>query len=598
MANDVAVTPTQSQADPFASIATPIPSTPAQSTPAKTATDPFASIATPIDTSAMPETQWGAVKKVGPEIYDAASSLAPPTNTEAAKTLPGKALGFAEDVANGINNLTGITTVTDSLKTASHMIDAYEKSRASGASITDSLHAANERAKQADAITPYVQKRITEWQENPGPETSRALVEAAALGATVWAGGKALKLAVPTDVVPAPVSAEAPVRPNPSVASADAAAAADKAAPIETKVAQTVGKVAGETGLPEGRAATTDVETEQMIKDQAAKQAANKTAAGQQAQTNLQSGIRAVWNKVADDNGVPRPDPNAPIRDAGQQVGDNVTAQAKAIIKPLDEATGGKFSENDAALRDINAKLKRTTSLDDEDKLISQKQQLLWAQDDLLKQAETAGVPKDTLDTFKAKYRTGQAIYDQNQHIRMTTTGLPAGVPGAEADPEVVKSGNLMNRLVKDYSPEEGGKPGRLVQGLGEENAQSLLNQVSQARVAENQITSTVIDQTPAFSGLPATEKSALRELVRPHVTAGRFGGVGVDLKSVLNDFDKLTDVEQRARFSDPQAVRATLRRQATLHNLKVYGGSTAAGLAGAGVAVPVGQAIWHYLTD
>jgi hypothetical protein len=480
------------------------------------------------------------------------------------------------------------------------------------------VHAANERGKQADAITPFLKQRYADFQNSPTAATSQALVEAAALAASLWAGGKVLKLAVPTDVVPAksvpvpeagvdaaaakvPGAADfnAASKPSlPQTVAADVAAVADKAAPIETKLAQTVGKVGGETGLPEGRAATSDVETAQMVKDQVAQQVATKAEVGKQAQTNLQTGIRGVWNKVADDNGVPQPDANAPIRDAGQQVGDNIIAQAKAIIKPLDDATGGKFSENDAALRDINMKLKRTTSLDDEDKLISQKQQLLWAQDDLLKQAETAGVPKDTLANFKAKYRTGQAIYDQNQHIRMTTTGLPSGVPGAEADPEVVKSGNLMNRLVKDYSPEEGGKPGRLVQGLGEENAQNLLNQVSQARVAENRIATTVINETPAFSGLPATEKSALRELVRPHVTAGKFGGVGVDLKGVLTDFDKLTAVERKARFSDPQAVRASLRRQATIHNLKVYGGSAAAGVAGATAVVPVGEAIWHSLAD
>jgi hypothetical protein len=167
----------------------------------------------------------------------------------------------------------------------------------------------------------------------------------------------------------------------------------------------------------------------------------------------------------------------------------------------------------------------------------------------------------------------------------MTTTGLPAGIPGAEANPEVVKSSTLMNRLVKDYSPEEGGKPGRMVQGLGEENAQDMLNHVSQARVAENQLATTVIDKTPEFSGLPATEKNALRELVRPHVTAGRFSGVGVDLKGVLDSFDKLTDVERKARFSDPQAVRQSLRRQATIHNSKVVGGSAAA-------------AIWHFTQD
>ena len=88
-------------------------------------------------TSAAPasdDTVWGGIKRGASSVYNAVKGIAPPTNTEAATTIPGKGLGMAEDVATGINNLTGITTVTDSLKNAGHMIDSYEKARASGGS--------------------------------------------------------------------------------------------------------------------------------------------------------------------------------------------------------------------------------------------------------------------------------------------------------------------------------------------------------------------------------------------------------------------------------------------------------------------------------
>ena len=371
------------------------------------------------------------------------------------------------------------------------------------------------------------------------------------------------------------------------IGSAEAAPEASAENPIEAKTSSVVNKAS----LPAGRSATSDVDVSQDIAKQNVNAAAQQAAEGKQIQGNLQKGIRDYWNNVASDNGVKPPDPGLSIRDAGQQVGDNVIQQAKAIIKPLDDATGGKFSANDAQLKSVNQKLQRVTSIDDEDKLISQKQQLLWAQDDLLQQASDAGVPKDTLDTFKAKYRTGQAIYDQNNHIRMTTSGLPPGLSGADADPEVVKSSNLLNRLVKDYTPEEGGRPGRLVQAGGEENAQGLLNSVSAAKVAENKLASSIVEKNPDFSTLPATDSKALREIVRPHVSAGTFG-VNADYKGILDDFDKLSPAELDARFSDPAAVRQGLvkaqRAQGAVKALKRTAVTAGAGILGGATAAEV----------
>ena len=129
-----------------------------------------------------------------------------------------------------------------------------------------------------------------------------------------------------------------------------------------------------------------------------------------------------------------------------------------------------------------------------------------------------------------------------------------------------------MNRLVKDYSPQEGGKPGRLVQAVGEENAHSMLSHTSAAQVAENKLLTSEIAKNPDFSGLPATESKALREIIRPNVAAGKLYGTNVDWKGALDDFDKLTPEELKARFSNPSAVRQSLRRQATIGNIKTAG--------------------------
>src|SRR6266700_1126897 len=117
---------------------------------------PPGAVSVPDQQTSDQDTVWGGVKKAVSDAYSVATSFAPPTNAQAATTLPGKALGMAEDVAQGINNLTGVTTVIDGVKNAAHLFDAYEKTRAAGGSIMDGLHAANERGKQADAITPLI----------------------------------------------------------------------------------------------------------------------------------------------------------------------------------------------------------------------------------------------------------------------------------------------------------------------------------------------------------------------------------------------------------------------------------------------------------
>jgi hypothetical protein len=372
-----------------------------------------------------------------------------------------------------------------------------------------------------------------------------------------------------------------------SRAEAAAPAASPKATgdnPIESKTTDVTSKAK----LPQGKSATSEVDVKQDIAKQNMDAETGRTEEGKQIQGNLQNGIRDYWTKVAKDNGVEAPDPKSSIRDVGQKVGDNIIEQAKKIIKPLDDATDGKFSENDLALKDVNSKLRRVTSIDDEDKLISEKQRLLRAQDGLLNDAKKAGVPDNTLETFRKKYRAGQAIYDQNHHIRMTTSGLPPGVSGAESDPEIIKSGNLLNRLTKDYSPEEGGKNGRLIQAGGEENAHSLLNSVSTAKVAENNLASSVIKDNPEFSTLPATESNALREIVRKHVSAGKMFGTNTDYKGILDEFDKMGPSELKARFSNPSAVRQSIvKAQAVQTAIKVLGGTGAA--AGAGAAGKIG---------
>jgi hypothetical protein len=480
------------------------------------------------------------------------------------------------------------------------LFNSYEKARSSGSSVVDSLKAASDTAVQHVKNIVPLKAAVAAYHENPTRFTARAVTDAVAL-ATSFLGGDAA--GAPEAAAPEaeaatgavadspswlqsmnPFRAKAAVTPSPvpaGTAAGDAASIVDEAEPLDVKATQATRKV----GLPEGRTATSDVETQQALADQAKTQVANQAEAGKQVQANLQTGLRETWNNVADDNGVPRSAANVSIREAGQQVGDSIYARSKASYKLIDDATDGEFQPNADALKNVNLKLRDIAGTDDaaEAKLMAQKQRLEWQQDQLFDQAADNGVSKDTVQSAKNDFHKAQAIYDTNHQIRMTTTGLPPEVAGALDNPEVVKSGNLMNRLVKDYSPEEGGKPGRLVQAVGDENAHSMLSHTSAAQVAENKLLATVIDNNPDFSALPATESKALREIIRPNVKAGKVYGTNVNWKGALDDFDKLTPQEQNARFSNPGAVRQSLRSQATLHNIKL-GAKVGTGLGSAGL--------------
>jgi hypothetical protein len=66
------------------------------------------------------------------------------------------------------------------------------------------------------------------------------------------------------------------------------------------------------------------------------------------------------------------------------------------------------------------------------------------------------------------------------------------------------------------------------------------------------------------FSEVAPKDQVALKDLIKPNVKAGKLYGTNVDWKKALSDFDELPTEAQKARFSDPAAVRTALRVQAT----------------------------------
>jgi len=114
------------------------------------------------------------------------------------------------------NNLPPVQ-LADSVKQILPLVNAYEQKRASGASISDSLNAVNETAKQHMSNITNIKPVVDAFRENPTRETARALTDAAALAASMFVGGEATapeEAATAAKVVPAAEAVEAAKSPS------------------------------------------------------------------------------------------------------------------------------------------------------------------------------------------------------------------------------------------------------------------------------------------------------------------------------------------------------------------------------------------------
>ena len=86
----------------------------------------------------------------------------------------------------------------------------------------------------------------------------------------------------------------------------------------------------------------------------------------------------------------------------------------------------------------------------------------------------------------------------------MSTKGVRPNIRGNADNPEVVNSRQLLDRLNKQYKPENG----RLQEAVGE----SLINHASMAMVEENKL-ATAIAENPDLGTGTATDSKALRDI-------------------------------------------------------------------------------------
>jgi hypothetical protein len=111
----------------------------------------------------------------------------------------GRGLGdTVTDIGNSIKGIpSGIwhalppVELVDTTKRALPVINAYEKVRQNGGSITDAIQAADTQARQQENIGNTIKKVADAFKANPTRETARALGDVAALATTIFAGGAA-----------------------------------------------------------------------------------------------------------------------------------------------------------------------------------------------------------------------------------------------------------------------------------------------------------------------------------------------------------------------------------------------------------------------
>lgn len=104
---------------------------------------------------------------------------------EAGHDIAGAAKGMVSSVWDAATSLTPTGVLSDGVKQALPIIDAYEKTRSGGGSITDSLAAASQQFQKQHTAHVNVDAAVKAFKANPTRETARGLADA---GAAVAAG--------------------------------------------------------------------------------------------------------------------------------------------------------------------------------------------------------------------------------------------------------------------------------------------------------------------------------------------------------------------------------------------------------------------------
>lgn len=566
--------------DPYAAIAKPLSSAHVSTSSAETG-DPYASIAKPL--SPPPPTAienvgggladaggdiWGAVKAAPAGIWhaieNAGKNLVPPPAPDSHISWPRVAFPATTAALSVMLPETikhPIDTYHTDLQRALPIVDAYEKSRASGKGVMDSLSAANEQARSMGGMTGTIAQKLDDLKKNPTREGVRDLTDTAAALAAAYGLGKAGEALLPeaenaaAATVPASTTPAAPAptifqRINPFRKAATVATDTSKIEPAVEAHTAKAGLAPGEAGI--------------TPKEANAQTAQSKIDAEAATRENVDKTLQDIAGQHAQIHGIPAPAAGTAARDVLTANGDALVDAGKANYKILDKYTDGKFTNGQTELKNAQQELRMKSGMTDADpaKLEANVLRAQMKLEQLFDTAVKNGMPEKVADTARTQFRNGQATLDVANDVRMANRVRAAGV--RSTDPNV-----LENRWTARYDT------GRLQQAMGSDQAaKDALTQLRATREASQVIES-----------MPPTESKALRELIADHTQTGKFGTT-TDWGKVREAFSKLPD--RAARFSDVPKVEKFINDQKFYQNMRRVAAG-AVGAAGVGAAGEIG---------
>ena len=341
--------------------------------------------------------------------------------------------GMVKNTPSGIYHSLPPVQLHDYVKQSLPIIDAYEKSRASGASVMDSLKAANEQAKRQDAVRQAVKKHYEEFKENPTRETARALTDATGILGTIYATG--------------------------------GAGAEGEEGALESEVS---------TLTP---VAETEVATEPGIIRQIVQgERVSQPQAGE--------AIRTAANAGSKEGGVTTVQPQS-LRELASQPIDSLTAKAKASYRVIDDAAGTDFKALNEKLENTEYQIRNLTETEEdlakEGALEKSRQGII----DKIAQARQAaidnGVDPKLLDEADQQFTQAQALRDVEARVFKNPSVVKGNVKFKT--PETVDVDAAIKTLQRLQDNEKYGAP-RLEQALGKEGADGLLKDLYEAQRA------------------------------------------------------------------------------------------------------------------
>lgn len=236
-------------------------------------------------------------------------------------------------------------------------------------------------------------------------------------------------------------------------------------------------------------------------------------------QPEVQGTIRGTAENAASEAGVAKPAAKSIVKSI-QESADNIYAKSKAQYRILDDAVDGriqrfqeKLDANRRALRNLTGTEADETT---EAKLLKAQKEIEDSMTEAFDDAKKKGVDPKLVDEAKANFKKSQALYDLNNAVEKTTTGMRPDVGNPETaakNPEVTDPEKFFKR-VNDLH-----RTGRLQDALGEKGADQLLEKANEGVLKYRE----VLRRNEQIAGNQKIARGVGKAL-----TYGAAGGLGI----------------------------------------------------------------------